>query len=267
VERYARSLEDEARRAGAQLGDPRNDDDAWEAKLTLVAQERVPVVSFTFGCPSADIVERLQAAGCAVWVTITTPQEALTARDAGADALVAQGAEAGGHRASFDDARPGAIGLLALLQLVAAAVDLPLIASGGLMTGRAVAAVLAAGARAAQLGSAFMLSPEAGTAAAHREALSTAAPTALTRAFSGRMARGVVNRFLSEHSAEAPSAYPEIHYVTAPLRAAARERGDADLINLWAGEAHALARSEPAADILRRISAEARQALREAAGC
>jgi nitronate monooxygenase len=109
-----------------------------------------------------------------------------------------------------------------------------------------------------------MRTPEAGTADVHREALAGEAPTALTRAFSGRTARGVVNRFMREHSEEAPSAYPDIHHVTAPLRAAARERGDADGLHLWAGQAHALAAEEPAGALTRRLAAEAAAALEEA---
>ena len=119
-------------------------------------------------------------------------------------------------------------------------VDRPLIASGGIATRAAVQAALALGARAAQVGTAFMRAPEAGTSQAHKDALAGDAPTALTRAFSGRLARGIRNRFMDEHP-DAPLAYPEVHYATAPVRAAARKAGDADLINLWAGEAHALA--------------------------
>jgi nitronate monooxygenase len=262
---YAPELADEAERYGAALGEPRHDDDGWEAKLELLGGERVAVVSFTFGCPPRAVVDALHAAGSAVWVTITTPVEAATARDTGADALVVQGVEAGGHRGSFADQAPGDLGLLVLLALVRAHVDLPLVATGGLATGRSIAAVLAAGAAAAQLGSAFMLTPEAGTAPAHREAFAAGRATALTRAFTGRTARGIVNRFLVEHGADAPSAYPDVHHLTAPLRAAARERGDAEAINLWAGQAHALATAEPAGEIVRRLAAEARAALREAA--
>jgi len=256
VARYAAALD------GA--GEPRHHDDAFAEKVALLEAERVPLVSFTFGCPEAEVVDRLHASGAAVWVTVTTADEAAIARDAGADALVVQGVEAGGHRASYDDAAPGDIGLLALLQLVRARVDLPLIAAGGIATGAGVAAVLAAGAAAAALGTAFMLAPEAGTAAAHREALGAETPTALTRAFTGRTARGIVNRFLREHGADAPSAYPEVHHVTAPIRAAARERGDAEAINLWAGQAYPLARPEPAGDTVRRLAAEAREALADA---
>jgi nitronate monooxygenase len=265
LERYAASLANEARLHGVRLGEPLHDDDGWQAKLELVAEKRVPVVSFTFGCPSPGVISELRQAGATVWVTVTTPAEASAARDAGADALVVQGVEAGGHRASFDDSAPGEIGLLALLQLLGAEVDLPLVATGGIMTGRAIAAVLAAGAAAAQLGTAFMLTAEAGTSSAHREALAHEADTALTRAFTGRSARGIVNRFLREHSAGAPSAYPEVHNLTAPLRAAARQAGDAETINLWAGQAHPLARAIPAGELVRQLGEEARQALREAA--
>jgi nitronate monooxygenase len=263
--RYGSALRDEAARYEAEVGEPRHDDDGWEEKLELAARERLPVVSFTFGCPEREVVDDLHRAGAAVWVTVTRPGEAETARDAGADALVVQGVEAGGHRGSFDDAAPGEIGLLALIQLVHARVDLPLVATGGLGTGRAVAAVLVAGASAAALGSAFMLTPEAGTAPAHREALRTRTDSALTRAFTGRLARGLVNRFLREHSDAAPRAYPDVHHMTAPVRAAARARGDSEAINLWAGQASPLAAEIPAGDLVRRLAAEARAALRDAA--
>jgi nitronate monooxygenase len=144
-------------------------------------------------------------------------------------------------------------------------VDLPLVASGGIATGEGVAAVLAAGAVAAQLGTAFMRCPEAGTAPVHRERLGVDAGTALTRAFTGRTARGIVNRFLVEHGADAPSAYPEVHHLTAPLRAAARERGDAETLHLWAGQAHSLAEELPARELVRRLGDDAREALRAAA--
>ena len=196
---------------------------------------------------------------------MTTPAEARLARDAGAHALVVQGVEAGGHRGGFDDDDAGSdLGLLAALQLIGAAVELPLVATGGLSTGRSIAAVLAAGAAAAQLGTAFMRTPEAGTSPAHRAALEASEPTALTRAFTGRIARGVVNRFMREHSGDAPAAYPEIHHLTAPLRAAAREEGDADGFHLWAGQAHALAEELPAGELVRRLAAEAAAALEDA---
>lgn len=265
VARYAGIVEAEAERHCAEVGEPRHDDDHWEEKLALVREQRPAVVSFTFGLPDAATARALHAAGCAVWVTVTTADEARAAAAVGADALVVQGVEAGGHRGSFDDGAPGEIGLLALLQLAGAAVDLPLVGTGGVMTGAGIAAVLAGGASAVQLGSALLLTPEAGTSAPHREAVAAPGETALTRAFSGRSARGIVNRFLREHSADAPRAYPEVHHLTAPLRAAARERGDAEVLNLWAGQAHELARAEPAGELVARLAAEARAALHDAA--
>jgi len=265
VARYAATLAEEAERQGAALGEPRSEDDHWDAKLALLHHAKPVVASFTFGCPPADTIAALQADGIAVWVTVTTPAEARAAAGAGADALVVQGAEAGGHRGSFDDAAPGAIGLLALLQLVRADTELSLVGTGGIMSGAGIAAVLAAGGSAAQLGSALLLTPEAGTAAPHRAALASGRETALTRAFSGRTARGIVNRFLREHDAGAPSAYPEVNHVTAPLRAAARTRGDAEALNLWAGQAHALARELPAGELVAQLAADARAALRAAA--
>jgi nitronate monooxygenase len=187
-----------------------------------------------------------------VWVTITTPGEARAAAAAGASVLVAQGIEAGGHRGGFDDTAEQ-LGVLALVRLAAAASNLPIVAAGGIADAAGVAAVLAAGAGAAQVGTAFLLADEAGTHPAHRAALAGDAPTAITRAFSGRRARGIVNRFMREHP-DAPSAYPEVHHLTSPLRAAARERGDGEGFNLWAGQAYPLARAEAAAAIAERLT-------------
>ena len=264
-ERYVTGLAQEARRHGVALGEPRFEDDAWEAKLALLEADPVAAVSFTFGCPPGEVVHRLRAAGSEVWVTITDPDEASLAAAVGADALVAQGIEAGGHRASFVDGDgAGDYGLLALLALLREHMSLPLVASGGIANGRAVAAVLCAGARAAQVGTAFMRCPEAGTSPAHREALATPTPTRLTRAFTGRQARGIVNRFLREHSSDAPTAYPEIHHVTAPMRAAARATNDPDSLNLWAGQTHELAAELPAAEVVTTMAASATEALAEA---
>lgn len=249
---------------GEEAGEPRWSDDAWEEKVALLLREPVAVTSFTFGCPEAELVGRLREVGSEAWVTVTSVEEAEQAVAAGADVLIAQGYEAGAHQGTYDlesEAEP--FGLLALLQLLRAETELPLVASGGIGSGAGVAACLAAGARAVQVGTAFMLCPEAGTSAAHREALKERRSTRLTRAFTGRRARGAVNRFLSEHE-DAPAAYPEIHYATAPIRAAAREAGDAEGLNLWAGQAHWLAREEPAATVVDRFTTEARSALNSA---
>ncbi len=240
------------------LGEPRFEDDDWAAKLALMERERPDVVSFTFGCPASEELARMGEG----WVTVTSPGEAAIALAAGAGGLVVQGSEAGGHRGVFADAHGVTqYGLLPLLQLIET--SKPLIATGGIATGAAVAAVLSAGAAAAQVGTAFLRAPEAGTAVAHREALATTRETALTRAFTGRLARGIRNTFMDEHP-DAPVAYPEIHFATAAMRAEARQRGDVEAINLWAGEAHALAQEKPAAEILAELAAGAREALARA---
>ncbi|WP_433564513.1 nitronate monooxygenase [Nocardia sp. CA-151230] len=249
------------------VGEARYDSDDWAAKLDLLIADPVPVVSSTFGCPTAGEIARLHAAGSEVWVTVTTVAEARQAVAAGADVLIAQGAEAGGHRGVFvddpADDLTDPLGLLTLLQLLRAAVDTPIVAAGGIATGAAVAGVLCAGAAAAQLGTAFLRCPEAGTAPLVRDAITASTPTMLTRAFTGRRARGLRNRFMVEHP-DAPVAYPEIHYATGPLRAAARTAGNADAVNLWAGQAHSLAPELPAGELVRTLSADAKNALERA---
>ncbi|MEV6274035.1 nitronate monooxygenase [Nocardia sp. NPDC051832] len=253
--------------AGHEVGAPKYDSDAWDAKIDLLVAAPVSVVTCTFGCFGADEVARLHAAGSEVWVTVTSVAEASTAAAAGADVLVAQGAEAGGHRATFVDRVAedvtDPLGLLALLQLLTAAVDLPLVATGGITTGAGLAGVLAAGARAAQLGTVFLRCPEAGTNSIHKGALGSDIPTMLTRAFTGRRARGIRNRFMLDHT-DAPAAYPEIHYATAPLRAAARSAGNSDEVNLWAGQTHALAPELPAGELVGKLAEEAKIALTKA---
>jgi nitronate monooxygenase len=264
---YAATLAAEAERYGVALGEPRHDDDGYAGKLELLQNESVAVVSFTFGCPSAKTVTRLTATGASVWVTVTDPAEAELARAAGANALVAQGPEAGGHRGAFADQDPQEnLGLLVLIRLLATRAGLPVIAAGGIMDGPGIAAALAAGATAAQLGTALMLTPEAGTSTTQRELLAIPGATRLTRAFSGRTARGLVNRFMDEHDGDAPRAYPDIHHLTTPVRTAARQAGDPDAINLWAGQGHELARTAPAAELVRALAADAGEVLRAVSG-
>lgn len=253
---YVELLHAEARAAGLPVGEPRYDDDGWEAKLDLVTADPPAIVSFTFGCPDSSVIQRVRQAGAEAWVTVTSPEEARHAARAGADGLVLQGSEAGGHRGSFVN-RPElpTLGVLALLQLTAD-LGVPRMAAGGIATGAGVAAALAAGATAAALGTAFLRCPEAGTSAPHRDALSSGRPTRLTQSFSGRLARGIVNEFMDRHDGHAVTAYPEIHYVTAPTRAWAREAGDPAWINLWAGQAYPLSRAEPAREVAERMIAE-----------
>jgi nitronate monooxygenase len=256
---YVDLLAREAVRYGAAAGEPRWTDDEWEAKLDLVRREQPAVVSFTFGCADRETIEELHAAGIDVWCTVTSAAEAEHAGSAGVDALIVQGGEAGGHQASFHDHSDDPFPLLTLLQIVRHVTDLPLVAAGGIATSGAIAAVLASGASAAVLGTALLLTPEAGTSAAHRRALRGERPTKLTRAFTGRRARGIVNDFMLDHDAFAPIAYPEIHYVTAPIRAAARANDDGEMINLWAGQAYRLTRELPASELVAELAHELAQ--------
>ena len=251
LDAYIARIRDQAQAYGVAAGDARWSDDDWEQKLEVVAEVRPPVVSFTFGSPHSAVVHKLRAAGVEVWVTVTEPDEAQLAATAGADALIVQGVEAGAHRGSFVDADgTGELGLLPLLRLVARVTELPLVASGGLADGYSIAAVLVAGAVAAQLGTAFLATPEAGTSRAHRARLRQSGETRLTRAFTGRRARAIVNEFLERNHEAAPSAYPHVYHLTAPLRAAARERDDFETMNLWAGQGYPLLEQDVDAAVL-----------------
>jgi nitronate monooxygenase len=265
VEAYVASLA----RAGYEPGKPTWDDDDWDAKLAALVDERPRVVSFTFGLPPADVIAALQDLDMRVILTVTTADEVDAAAAVSPDALCLQGFEAGAHRGSFDDTRDAAndVGLLALLAAARERVELPLIASGGLMHGRDIAAVLVGGAHAAQLGTAFLRSPEAGTHPVHRAALDSPSSrdTAITRAFSGRRARGIVNRFMVEHP-DTPSAYPQVNNATRPIRNSAGDRGDAGAMSLWAGQGFRAGRAMPAGELVAALIDECRAALAGAPG-
>jgi nitronate monooxygenase len=259
VAAYAAALKPEAERLGVALGEARWDDDAYDAKLGVVESTHVHLVSFTFGCPASEIVERLHRADIQVAVTVTTVLEAELAADAGTDLLIVQGTEAGGHQGSFADLAANHRPLLTLLEEIRETTGVPMIGTGGVMTGRDAAKVLGAGAIAVQLGTALLCTPEAGTSALYRQALLDGRypDTILTRAYSGRFARGLANRFALDHDGQAPQAYPEVHHLTRPLRAAATKAGDASVPNLWAGTGWLQVTADPAATIVRRIAAEA----------
>ncbi|MEB3751720.1 nitronate monooxygenase [Geobacillus sp. FSL W8-0032] len=264
LERYRAVLAAEAERLGATVGEPKWEDDDWEAKLDVLLQEQVPVASFTFGCPDKAVIAALQKAGSFVIVTVTSVEEAHIASEAGADALCVQGAEAGGHRASFgnDPKQDEAIALFPLLADVRASVRLPLVAAGGIMDGRGIAAALKAGASAVQLGTAFLRCPESGAHPLHKQALADPrfTETAVTRAFTGRPARGLANRFMAEYRDLAPAAYPHVHHMTKPLRAAAAKAGDPERMSLWAGEGYRLARELPAVELVEELKRELEEA-------
>ena len=262
VAAYARELQPEAERLGTALGAARWEDDAYFAKLEVVERARVHLASFTFGCPSPETVDRLHRAGIRVAVTVTSVPEARLAQNGGADVLVVQGTEAGGHQGTFVDGAANQNPLMSLLAEIRATTDLPMIGCGGIMTGRDAAAAFAVGAMAVQIGTALLCTPEAGTSAPYREALLNAryADTIVTRAFSGRLARGLANRFAVEHDGHAPQAYPEVHHLTRPLRLAATKAGDSSVPNLWAGTGWRQVTTDSAATIVRRIAAEALRA-------
>jgi nitronate monooxygenase len=256
IEAYAAALAPEAERYGAELGAPRFDDDAWAAKLDVLLDLRPEVASFTFGVPSAQECKRLRDAGIATVGTVTSLSEAQAAVAAGVDVLAAQGPSAGGHRGTFDpSAQPASEPLEQLLAALKAAVDLPVIAAGGLSTAEDIRRVMGAGAVAAQLGTAFLLADEAGSSPVHRAALKDPqfTETVVTRSFSGRYARGLRNRFIDEHEAEAPFGYPEVHYLTSPVRAAAVRAGDPHGVNVWAGTGFRDAKAAPVAEIVENL--------------
>ncbi|GHF47073.1 NAD(P)H-dependent flavin oxidoreductase [Streptomyces morookaense] len=262
---YRDELRAEAERFGITLPvPPAEDDDAWEAKIEALLHDPVPVVSFAFGLPSAAEAEALHRAGSLLVATVTTVAEAEAAQATGVDALCVQGPEAGGHRSTHDiTAEPGTVPLPELLAAVRERVRLPLVAAGGLGSGEDVAAVLRGGACAAQLGTLYLRAHESGASQTHKDALADArfTTTAVTRAFSGRPARGLRNRFIDAHDSTAPGAYPHVHHLTRSLRSAAAEAGDAERLHLWAGARYRLARCAPAAEITRTLWEETRAAL------
>jgi nitronate monooxygenase len=254
LEYYAEELEEVADHYQVEVGRPQfGDDDDWERKLEVVADVRPELVSFTFGVPSPDVIRRFGALGLLVMVTVTSAYEAGVAIAAGADSLVVQGPGAGGHRGTFaPDMDPGTESLHQLLARIRSAHDVPLVAAGGLGTAEDVAGVLDRGAVAVQVGTALLLSDEAGTNAAHRAAMKNPlfGNTVVTRAFSGRYARGLENEFTRLLDNVAPLGYPEVNQMTSPIRAAAAALEDPNGMTLWAGTSFQEARPGPVADII-----------------
>jgi nitronate monooxygenase len=228
----------------------------------FVEDARPEVVSFHFGLPEQSLLDRVKAAGAKVISSATTVAEARWLEQRGCDAIIAMGLEAGGHRGSFlSDDMGRQVGTFALVPQVVDAVQVPVIAAGGIADARGIVAALALGASAVQIGTAYMLSPEARTSAIHRRALQTAADddTALTNLFTGRPARGIVNRLMRDLgalSAAAPG-FPLAAGALAPLKAKAEQAGSGDFTNLWSGQAARLAREMPAGELTRRLAVEA----------
>jgi nitronate monooxygenase len=241
---------------------PQKPAEDFQAQARAVLEAEVPIFSFTMGVPSRDLIAAFKARGTKVVGTATTVREAVVLSEAGVDAVAAQGSEAGAHRGTFlGSFEEAMISTLALVPQIQRAVSVPVIAAGGIMNGAGIRAVLTLGASAAMLGTAFLVCPEAGTAACYKAAVLAASgeSTALTRAFSGRPARGIRNRFMAAADSK-PGAvlpFPWQNAATRPLRAAAAKAGRADLLSLWAGQGAPLARAMPAAELVGTLVNEA----------
>lgn len=261
-ERYRRAVQPEADRYEIDLGrvPVTEDSDYWQEKVDLLLADPVPVVTFTFGIPEPKVITALKNAGSLVGQTITSAQEARLAAATDVDVLLVQAAAAGGHSGILTPDRvPPEVALPQLLQQVAAVTSLPLIGAGGLGTADDVAAALAAGAIATAVGTVLLRSEEAGTSAPYRAALADpgSRTTVLTRAFTGRYARGLTNVFTDRYSAVAPTGYPALHHLTSPIRKAATAAGDPERVNLWAGTGYRHATAQPAGIILTGLAAKA----------
>jgi nitronate monooxygenase len=247
-------------------GDAMPPDFAAQCEALLAAGPAV--VSSIMGVYPDEFVARLKERGIVWFATVSTVAEALAAEAAGADVIVAQGAEAGGHRGAFDaaEAERRAVGLFALLPAVVDAVRVPVVATGGIGDGRGVAAALALGASAAQVGTAFLRCPEAKTAPAWADALANTRPedTVISRAFSGRPGRAIATEYALatlSPDAPAPAPYPVQRGLTAAMREAATKAGDVQRMQAWAGQSAALARAEPAEEVVSRLWEDARKLL------
>jgi nitronate monooxygenase len=237
-----------------------------DAMLERVLALAPPIVSFHFGLPSERVLDALRAARVRILGSATNVDEARALESAGVDAVIAQGAEAGGHRGTFDpDSTHGEIGTLALVPQIVDAVSVPVIAAGGIADGRGIAAALLLGASAAQIGTAFLVCPEAEIDPLYRRTLlePRAAHTRVTRLLSGRPARAIVNRYLDEMRDEERDApdFPLQRVFTAQLAQAAAARGSAEFSALWAGQAARLARPLPAAELVQTLVKETEAAL------
>lgn len=256
MQRYRNELEIEAPSGISSYEQP------FEEQISVVLEERVPVFSFTFGTPPAGTLRRLRENGTAVIGTATTVREGTMLQESGVDLVVGQGSEAGAHRGTFAGAfEDSMVGSMALIPQLSDNLEVPIIAAGGIMDGRGLAAALMLGAEAAQMGTAFLTCEESGAHPEYKKALleATDDATTLTRVFSGRPARGIKNRFLvemSEHEEELPP-YPVQNALTKDIRDTARRQDRPEFFSLWAGQAARLSRSFPATELVELVVEEA----------
>lgn len=257
-QRYAHELNADAESLGVRIDPvPKNDDDHWDEKISLLLENPVPVISFTFGLPSAETVAALQRAGSIVLSTLTTPDEARAAKAVGVDGVIAQAPVAGGHSATFDPYREVTpVDGADLIASIRAEVDLPIIAAGGVDGPGEVARLLGAGAESVAVGTLLLRADEAGTSLTHRAALANPAftDTTMTRVFTGRPARALRNAFINAHGRNEITGYPAVHHLTRPIRQAAAAEGDAQRLHLWAGTGYRSARTGPAAGIIEQLA-------------
>jgi nitronate monooxygenase len=239
---------------------PPNPENPFEDQLAAVIEARPALFSFTFGIPDADALAHLRRAGIRTSGTATTVEEGRRLHAAGVESIVAQGEEAGAHRGTFlDDFEKSMVPTLELTHGIAAAVPgVPIFASGGLMDGRDIVRALAAGAEAAQLGTAFLVCPESGAAAAYKQALMNARQdtTVITRAYSGREARGLRNKFIDMTQGVPILPFRQQNDLTRPMRNESGKQGTADYISLWAGRGVTRARAMPAAELMKTLLVE-----------
>ncbi|MDT0201452.1 nitronate monooxygenase [Nocardioides sp. AE5] len=250
---YRATLEPVAARLGTTPGEPVHDTDAFEEKVAWLVANPVDAVSLTFGSVPPESVAALQAVGTRIGFTVTSAHEAQQAAGLGADFLIAQGFEAGGHRGPWNVSDvPNTLTAVEVTRAVASATGLPVMAAGGVDGPEAVRALLAAGAESVAAGTLFLACEESRAPAAHKAALASGEFTSavVTRAFSGRFARALVNDFVREYDGTAPSAYPNVHHMTKPIRAAAAAAGDVQAMALWAGAGVGRARFTRAAEVV-----------------
>ena len=246
--------------------------DTFADLLAAALESGAAAFSFTFGLLPPGAIQAIKARGMFLMGTATTVDEAVALERAGVDAVVAQGSEAGGHRGTFaGDFHAGMVGIVALVPQMTDAVRVPVVASGGIMDGRGIAAALALGAAAAQMGTAFLTCDEAGIPEVYKQAILSAHEdgTRMTRAFSGRPARGIVNRFMTEVERDGDAAilpFPLQNSLTRPLRTAAAKQGRAEFLSLWAGQGVRLARRQPAGELIARLARETADAVERLAG-